>query len=164
MSRIRRRPDISPPPEWAIIQNEMVELTARVREAEAMCVDENVTRTQISAVKRAKWLRSRAVYRERFIDRTMSAELFDWIIVNRFADRALLSIWQKSGCERTCCPECTSEKDGSKGCICRHRSPDDVQGDASPQPCRECGCHGCATFDTAHRRIPETVIPFDDPE
>jgi bud site selection protein 31 len=161
MSRIRRRPDLNPPPEWAGIREQMLELTAKLREAENICVDENMTREQVAAIMRANWTRSRVVYLKRCVEKTMTHDLFEWILNQGFADRQLITMWQKEGFERLCCLNCAGDKDPEGGCICRHPVGDAPKGSLR---CRECWCHGCATLDSHRRRIPLTESPFDEPD
>jgi bud site selection protein 31 len=159
MSRIRRRPDLNPPPEWAEIREQMLELNAKLREAQNMCVDENMTREQIAAIQRSNWTRCRVIYLKRFVEKTMGSDLFEWILNQGFADRHLIKIWQRPGYERACCTECVSDKDPAGGCICRRPV---ARNETKGLRCRECWCHGCATCDTERHRIPDTELPFDD--
>jgi bud site selection protein 31 len=58
----------------------------------------------------------------RFMDKTMSNELFEWICNQQFADRELIAMWRKPGYERLCCIECASDEDPTEGCACRDES------------------------------------------
>jgi bud site selection protein 31 len=139
----------------------MLELSSRLQEAETMCVDENMTREQWSAINKAKWNRSRPVYVMRFLEKKhpMSDALYEWILNQGFADRELINMWRKPGFERLCCLECAAKDDPRGGCICRQPGAAGLQGQ---DHCRVCWCRGCATNDVNGYPIPEDPLPTLD--
>ena len=145
MDRIRRRRQSPPPEGWNAIKDMVFGLNMRMKDAENSDCEEGNVQKQLWMVHRANWERSRYVFRLRYKDKTISKELYQWIIEQRYADGDLMSYWLKPGYENLCCVACASRKTGHNGvCVCRVP----LSQRANPEvKCFNCGCGGCCSCD-----------------
>lgn len=102
--------------------------------------------------------------------KAISAELYTWLLKNRYADALLIAKWKKQGYENLCCLRCIQAKQNVNGgtCICRvpraHFGKDPSGANNSEEEeeeepnkkkkakikhvhCVTCGCRGCASTD-----------------
>ena len=144
MDRVRCRNKLRPPEGWDKIKDMVLDLNQQMRMAEVSNVISASPQEQLWAVMRCNWQRSRPIYQMRWKDKTISEELYDWILKQGYADRDLINAWRRPGYERLCCVACISKNTDHGGtCICRVPKKQRNPG----VKCFNCGCTGCCSGD-----------------
>ena len=86
------------------------------------------------------------VYNLYFKNKSMTKEVYDFIIKEGLVDKHLIMKWRKNGFEKLCCVLCSQNQSDFGGvCICR--VPKSKLKEAKPVECIHCGCRGCASSD-----------------
>lgn len=94
--------------------------------------------------------RSRYIYDLYYKKKMISKKLYEWLLVNRFADKELIAKWKKKGYENLCCLKCIQASETNQGttCICRvPKASMNEDGEHKHTRCVNCGCRGCASSD-----------------
>lgn len=141
MPKIRNSRAKPPPAGFDEIEPILTELQDKMRLAELEGTEGKRKCEALWPVIRVNYQRSRYVYKLYFKDRSISRDLYDWLIKEGYADSALIAKWKKPGFDRLCCLSCAStEHTHGSVCICRvpRKELDD------PIECMTCGCRGCS--------------------
>jgi bud site selection protein 31 len=145
MNRVRRRQDLKIPPGWEEVKDMILQLNDEMRIAEQADDTGKSSQEQLWAVMRANWKRSRPVFEMRWRKKTMSNQLYEWIIKSGYADGELINMWRRPGYDRLCCLACIAKNTDHGGvCVCRvprNQRPDKLV------KCFHCGCPGCCSGD-----------------
>jgi bud site selection protein 31 len=147
MTRIRRRSELKPPPEWESVKATVLALNDEMRRAESANVDAKSSQEQLWKVMQCNWKRSRFVFEARWRSRTMGDPVYEWILRQGYADRELINAWRRPGYDRLCCVHCISKHSDHGGvCLCRVPRAERA---TKALKCFHCGCPGCCSGDYA---------------
>lgn len=99
--------------------------------------------------------RTRFVYSLYYKRKTISRELYEWLLKEKYADKNLIAKWKKQGYEKLCCLQCihTGETNHGNTCICRvprlqlEEEAKKKGTTVTFKQCVNCGCTGCASTD-----------------
>ena len=91
--------------------------------------------------------KNRIIFNAYYKDKIINKELFDWLVEQGYADKALISKWRKAGYEKLCCLQCIEKSKTNFGSTCICRVPKDELPEGKHIECVTCGCHGCASCD-----------------
>lgn len=99
--------------------------------------------------------RSRYIYTQFYKNKSISKELYDWLLRHKLGDKQLIAKWRRAGYEKLCCMQCIqpSEFNRQGTCICRvprvqlEREAQTKSRDLTFDQCAHCGCKGCASTD-----------------
>ncbi|OHT02488.1 G10 protein [Tritrichomonas foetus] len=160
MNRVRRRKEIQPPPGWDDVKDLILSLNEDMRIAEATNNDANSSQEQLWTVLRCNWKRSRPVFEMYWRQKSMSKDLYEWILKNNYADRDLINAWRRPGYDRLCCVACIS-KNTDHGGVCLCRIPK-AQRKQKEFKCIHCGCPGCFSGD--YDDLPDDTVTKEQNE
>jgi bud site selection protein 31 len=137
------------PPGFSDVQDKLLEFERKMREIENESHEGKRKNEAVWPIIRLNHERSRYIFNMYHKDKTISKELFDFLVKERFVDGALVSKWRKTGYEKLCCMQCIQQKDHNYGgtCICRVPAKDRPDPE-KPIECPHCGCHGCCSGDS----------------
>ncbi len=99
------------PKGWELVEPVLKEMANQMREAEQ---ESQQGKRKVESTWRIWQLhhqRSRYVYELFYKKKEVSRELYDYCLNEKWADRALIAKWKKSGYERLCCLLCIQNKD-----------------------------------------------------
>lgn len=97
--------------------------------------------------------RTRYIYTLYYTRKAISADLYNWLLQHRYADKHLIAKWKKQGYEKLCCVRCIQSDETQFGTTCICRVPRAIleqnsdRGVVSFKNCIHCGCSGCASTD-----------------
>ena len=91
--------------------------------------------------------RSRYIYELYYKKKSVTKELYNYLIKQKYADRFLIAKWKKNGYERLCCLMCLQTGSSNFGTVCLCRVPKSKLQEGRIVQCNHCGCRGCATGD-----------------
>ncbi|KAG9147338.1 hypothetical protein Leryth_021414 [Lithospermum erythrorhizon] len=114
------------PEGWELIEPTLLELQAKMREAEN---DPNDGRRKCEGLKK-----------------DISKELYEFCLDQGYGDRNLIAKWKKPGYERLCCLRCMQPRDHNFQTTCVCRVPQHLKEEKVIE-CVHCGCRGCASGD-----------------
>jgi len=77
----------------------------------------------------------------------ISKDLYDYCLIEKWADANLIAKWKKDGFEKLCCLQCIQKSNHNfeKACLCR--VPKAKLEAGKIVECSHCGCRGCASMD-----------------
>ncbi|OHT01530.1 Pre-mRNA-splicing factor cwf14 [Tritrichomonas foetus] len=152
-TRIRQFQDSQPPPSgWEDVMAVFLKLDNEYIVEDSRIPDDFIPREQYVRIQKANYRRTRALYYRRFIKKSISKELYNWIIEQNLVDKRLLQKWNEPGFENLCCLDCV-------GCVCHLPLEKDAKVD---KKCAHCFCHGCASTYTDGTPVPRTQMPYPD--
>jgi bud site selection protein 31 len=91
--------------------------------------------------------RTRYIYDLYYKEKSISKNLMDFLIKNKYVDRFLIAKWKKNGYEKLCCVLCIQNSKSNFGNTCICRVPKSKLDDNKLVQCTNCGCRGCASCD-----------------
>ncbi|EZG43631.1 BUD31-like protein [Gregarina niphandrodes] len=137
-----------PPPGWDLLEPTLVELEAKMRQAEKEPHEGKRKCESLWPVFKLHNQRSRYIYDMFYTKKAISRELYDYCLREKWADAGLIAKWKKNGFEKLCCLKCIEAAATNFGsaCICRVPKKDQPE-DKLLIECVNCGCRGCASTD-----------------
>ena len=147
MPKIQTSKSKPPPPGWDDIEEVLEDIQRRMRDAENEPHEGKRRNESLWAVIRLDHQRSRYIFDNHYKKKTISKELYEWLIKQGWANAALIAKWKKPGYDDLCCVSCIQSTNFAHGgaCICRVPRKNLEKGKAIE--CSHCGCHGCAGGD-----------------
>lgn len=91
--------------------------------------------------------RSRYIYDLYYKQKTISQELYNYLLKEKYADAILIAKWKKNGYEKLCCLACVDSGSHNFKTTCVCRVPKKQLADNKLVQCTHCGCRGCASCD-----------------
>ena len=143
-----------PPEGFLNIEPALNSFAEKMKEAERQPLEVNKRKYESTwKITMLNHQRSRYIYDLYYKRKLISRKLYDWLLLNKFADKELIAKWKKKGYEKLCCLQCIQVKKTNQQttCICRvpkaslKAKSDDEQGKSVR--CKNCGCRGCASTD-----------------
>ncbi|TBU04217.1 G10 protein [Hamiltosporidium tvaerminnensis] len=129
---------INPPEGFTAIEDMLNKLDYKMKEAINLPIQKKYSHN-FHQIFRLNHQRSRYIYNCYYKDKSISKELYLYLLDNLYADRYLISYWKKQGYENLCCVLCIDNS-----CICRvplHKIPH-----TELVECDSCGCRGCSGY------------------
>ncbi|KAI5963507.1 BUD31 [Candida pseudojiufengensis] len=112
------------------------------------------TTSQATTKQQSQWELYRIIHQitkyiyELHKDKKINDSLYQWLILQDYCDKNLISKWRKRGYEKLCCLNCIN---GENICICRVPKFELLKKDETKDKidieCINCGCRGCASTD-----------------
>eukprot|EP01132_Coremiostelium_polycephalum_P002245 gene2245-2768_t len=141
-----KQPGKKRPKGWDIIESTLEEFEIKMREAENEPHEGKRKVETLWPIFRIHHQRSRYIYEMYYKKNEISRELYEYCLLEGFADKNLIAKWKKDGYDRLCCLSCIQVKDHNMStCICRVPKKDLNAGNVFE--CVHCGCKGCASGD-----------------
>ncbi|XP_024019279.1 protein BUD31 homolog 1 [Morus notabilis] len=137
---------ITYPDGWELIEPTLLELDAKMREAQNDPNDGKRKCEALWPIFKISHQRSRYVFDLYHKRNAISKELYEFCLDQGYADRYLIAKWKKPGYERLCCLHCIQPLDHNFNgvCVCRVRKEDR---NVEAVECVHCGCRGCVSGD-----------------
>lgn len=142
MPKVRRNKK-RPPPGWDEIEPMMERFEEKMREAE-LASHEGKRQVEILwPIVRIHHQRTRYIFDLYYKRKAITRELLDFLVVERYADKNLMSKWKQPGYANLCCLRCISTTDTNFGTVCVCRVPRNQRDAGRVVKCQHCGCQGC---------------------
>lgn len=95
---------------------------------------------------------NRYIYDMYYKRKLISKDLYDWLMLQSYANPELIAKWKKQGYENLCCIQCIRADSNHKNtCICRVPKATLLKNEseevATSVECVTCGCKGCGSAD-----------------
>jgi bud site selection protein 31 len=146
----RIKKNLAPPDGYDKIKPTIDKLVARLKSAQAES-NKTVSRNQsLWPIYKLNHQISRYIYDMYYTRKLISKQLYDWLLLQSYANKDLIAKWKKQGYETLCCVNCimVQDKNHNQACICRvPKSTLIKNNDEKPVECITCGCRGCASSD-----------------
>ena len=147
MPKIRTSRSKPPPVGFDEIEQTLLEIQSKMREAETQPHEGKRKCETLWPVIRVNHQRSKYVYDLYYKEGSISRELYDYLIKEGWADGSLIAKWKKVGYDKLCCLQCASTEGHTHGGVCICRVPRKDLPDDKVIECQTCGCRGCASSD-----------------
>ncbi|KAG8374151.1 hypothetical protein BUALT_Bualt11G0101000 [Buddleja alternifolia] len=150
------------PEGWELIEPTLLELQAKMREAENDPNDGKRKCESLWPIFKIVHQKSRYIFDLYYRRKEISKELYDFCLDQGYADRNLIAKWKKiairmivlmidvfewqPGYERLCCLRCMQPRDHNFQTTCVCRVPKHLREEKVIE-CVHCGCRGCASGD-----------------
>ena len=145
MPKIRSSRSRPPPEGFDEIETELELLQEKMREAESESTEGKPRFETLWSVIRVNHQRSRYVFNLFNKEKSISRELYEYLVKQGYADGALMVKWRKSGFDSLCCLQCATGEHAKGGaCLCRVPEKD-RKSKVDDFQCKTCGCTGCAS-------------------
>ena len=147
MPRIKTMRTKTPPKGWETIEPTLKELYAKLRELENSPPIGKRKPESLWPIMKVNHQISRYIYVKHYVEKTISKDLFEYCVREKWIDNNLVGKWRKPGYEKVCCLMCLQPTNHNFGttCICRVPKKDLAVGKLIE--CQHCGCRGCASCD-----------------
>ncbi|CAN6485696.1 unnamed protein product [Victoria cruziana] len=145
MPKIKRN-GVKFPEGWELIEPTLRDLESQMREAENDPHDGKRKCEALWPIFRINHQKSRYIFDLYYRRKEISAELYEFCLEQKYADRNLIAKWKKPGYERLCCLRCMQPRDHNFGTTCVCRVPRHLREEKVIE-CVHCGCRGCASGD-----------------
>ncbi|VEU21440.1 DEKNAAC102293 [Brettanomyces naardenensis] len=142
-----------PPEGFSKIETTLAKFAQKLKDAESKPLKLNRPKHEGTwEIMQLNHQRSRYVYDLYYKKKMITRELYDWLLVNKLADKDLIAKWKKKGYEHLCCLRCIQVSETNQGTTCICRVPkaslkDTKRGEEKDVRCVNCGCRGCASSD-----------------
>ena len=135
------------PAGWNTIEPKIVEFQQKMRDVENAPCEGKRKPEVLWPIFQLHHQMSRYIYTQFYKKKTISRELYDFCLREKYADANLIAKWKKNGFENLCCLQCIQKADSAfgTGCICR--VPKNDLDENKVIECKSCGCKGCASGD-----------------
>ncbi|XP_059431250.1 protein BUD31 homolog 2-like [Corylus avellana] len=109
------------PDGWELIEPNLCELDAKMREAESVPNDGKRKCEAFWPILKIAHQKSRYIFDLYYKRNELSRALYEFCLEQGYADRNLIAKWKKSGYESLCCLRCIQPRDHNFGttCVCR---------------------------------------------
>ncbi|CAI9263350.1 unnamed protein product [Lactuca saligna] len=132
------------PEGWEFIEPTLLELQAKMREAENDPHDGKRKCETLWPIFKIAHQKSRYVFDLYHRRKEISPELYEFCLDQGYADRNIIAKWKKAGYERLCCLRCIQPRDHNFQTTCVCRVPKHLREEKVIE-CVHCGCKGCAS-------------------
>lgn len=115
-------------------------------------------------VTRIHYERSRYIYELYYKKKAISKELYDWLLMEKYGDAALIAKWKKPGYEYLCSLQCIDKRNSNFGTTSICRVPLHLRKPGSCSPAVSTGCISCASQESGRLGGPiwwDTPRPAD---
>ena len=151
-TRIRKLQDsLQPPSGWEDVMAVFLKLDHEYIVEDSRIPDDYIPREQYVRIVKADYRRTRELYIRRYVKKSISKELYQWIIDQNLVNKRLLNKWLEPGFENLCCLDCID-------CAC-HKPFDKTR---KVEKVCSCLCHGCASQYTDGTPVPKTCNPYPE--
>ncbi|XP_056357623.1 protein BUD31 homolog [Oenanthe melanoleuca] len=133
----------TPPPDgWELIQPTLDELDQKMKEVEMEPHKGKRKVESLWPIFRIHHQKTLYIFELFYKRKAISRELCEYCIKEGYADRNLIAMWKKQGCENLCCLRCIQTWDTNFGTNCiLPKSKLEV---GRIIECTHCGCRGCS--------------------
>lgn len=139
-----------PPEGYERIEPTLKKLLAKLKDAQSTSMTTEDKRSSLWPIIRLNHQINKYIYSLYFERKQISEELYNWLLMQKYANPDLIAKWKKKGYEKLCCLNCIMSKETNHQttCICRVPKKTLVEkGDDDRIECITCGCRGCASTD-----------------
>lgn len=150
MPKVSSRKLKNPPEGYEKIKPTLVKLQGKLREAQDKQLSTENKQSSLWPIIRIHHQINRYIYSLYYERKLISKELYEWLLLQKYANKDLIAKWKKQGYEKLCCLNCIvpRETNSRNMCICRvPKQTLEENEDRSDFECITCGCRGCASTD-----------------
>jgi bud site selection protein 31 len=133
------------PEGWELIEPTLDEMNSRMRQAENQPLEGKKKIESTWEIFKLHHQRTRYIYELYYKRKTISKELYNYCLKQKYADANLIAKWKKQGYEKLCCLRCIQPRDTNFGTACVCRVPKHQLEEGKVVECILCGCKGCAS-------------------
>lgn len=142
-----------PPPGFEVIAGTLEALEIELREKVNESHEGKRKTESLWPVHQINWQRSRYVFDLYYKYQKISKQVYDYCILNKIVDAALIAKWKKPGYERICSTYVINTKNYKFGTVSICRVPKQFLGAEQVVECPVTGCLGCASGPGGQRNI-----------
>jgi bud site selection protein 31 len=153
-----------PPDGFDEIEDELEDFERRMRDAVNEPHEGKRKKEVMWPIVRINWERSRFIYDLFYKKESISRQLYEWLLKEKFADANLIAKWKKPGYDYVCAVSAICKANSNFGTTSICRVPLKQRGEQSQMPAVETGCISCSSVEASRFGHPiwwDTERPSD---
>mmetsp|Transcript_114451 Transcript_114451/g.356431 ORF Transcript_114451/g.356431 Transcript_114451/m.356431 type:complete len:269 (+) Transcript_114451:63-869(+) len=160
MVRIRTLNTKKPPDGWDDVAPQLEEFQSQMRDAVNEPHEGKRRNEATWPITKIHYERSRYIYELYYKKKAISKELYDYLLLEKYGDAALIAKWKKKGYEYLCSLAAIDKRNTNFGTTAICRVPLHLRKPGSVGPSVHTGCISCASFEASRMGGP---IWWDSP-
>lgn len=145
MPRLRTLNTKKPPEGWDDVEPQLAEFHSQMRDAVSEPHEGKRRNEATWPITKIHYERSRYIYELFYMKKAISRELYDWLLMEKYADAALIAKWKKKGFEYLCSLAAIDKRNTNFGTTAICRVPLHLRKPGQTGPSVTTGCISCAS-------------------